>query len=259
MKQVITITFCDTAENHVGMEKLGTKRSRGFNLVELKSIQKKLIEMGVQDVSITNLNDYLPSDAPEVENAYFLKATNALNFLLPNLKTHTDLHSELSSHHWDKKYYDVRRKKVLNKHARANVCYGKTSQVANFEEKKGTIIAFKQVPLLNSVLKHILKLVNRPNMQAEGNFYTDGGEKKTGIGFHGDAERKEVVAIRTGNQTMPLHYQWYYRNQRVGNRFTTDIAPGDLYVMSHKAVGFDWKRSSIYTLRHATGAAKYTK
>jgi hypothetical protein len=30
-----------------------------------------------------------------------------------------------------------------------------------------------------------------------------------------------------------------------------------MYVMSEKAVGSDWKRSSILTLRHATGAKKF--
>ena len=34
------------------------------------------------------------------------------------------------------------------------------------------------------------------NMVAEGNYYYD--LKKCGIGFHGDAERKKVVAIRVG-------------------------------------------------------------
>ena len=29
-------------------------------------------------------------------------------------------------------------------------------------------------------------------------------------------------------------------------------------MMSEKAVGYDWKRSSIYTLRHAAGTSKYT-
>jgi hypothetical protein len=33
---------------------------------------------------------------------------------------------------------------------------------------------------------------------------------------------------------------------------------GDLYVMSEKAVGQDWKRKVIPTLRHAAGAKKYT-
>ena len=68
-----------------------------------------------------------------------------------------------------------------------------------------------------------------------------------------------VIAIRTGNNTMPLHYQWFYRSKSVGRNFSVDIAPGDLYVMSEKAVGTDWKKKSILTIRHASGAAKYVK
>jgi hypothetical protein len=30
-----------------------------------------------------------------------------------------------------------------------------------------------------------------------------------------------------------------------------------MYVMSEKAVGTDWKSSKFFTLRHATGCAKY--
>jgi len=31
---------------------------------------------------------------------------------------------------------------------------------------------------------------------------------------------------------------------------------GDVYFMSEKAVGYDWKHSSIYSLRHAAGNEK---
>lgn len=31
------------------------------------------------------------------------------------------------------------------------------------------------------------------------------------------------------------------------------LQPGDVYIMSEKAVGFDWKRSAVPTLRHAAG------
>jgi hypothetical protein len=31
-----------------------------------------------------------------------------------------------------------------------------------------------------------------------------------------------------------------------------------MYLMSEKAVGTDWKKPTIYTLRHATGAKKFT-
>lgn len=95
--------------------------------------------------------------------------------------------------------------------------------------------------------------------QAEGNFYQDGGVKDTGVGYHGDAERRMVIAIRTGNNMMPLHYQWFFKSEPIGKNFSVDIAPGDLYVMSEKAVGTDWKKKSILTLRHASGAAKYVK
>jgi hypothetical protein len=67
-----------------------------------------------------------------------------------------------------------------------------------------------------------------------------------------------VVAIRTGTNSMNLHYQWFHDSKKVGKNFSIRIAPGDLYVMSEKAVGTDWKRKSILTLRHATGASKYT-
>jgi hypothetical protein len=30
-----------------------------------------------------------------------------------------------------------------------------------------------------------------------------------------------------------------------------------MYVMSYKAVGFDWKKKSIMTLRHAAGSDKF--
>ena len=37
------------------------------------------------------------------------------------------------------------------------------------------------------------------------------------------------------------------------------FSDGDMYIMEEKAVGNDWKKSSIFTLRHAAGAEKYLK
>ena len=92
---------------------------------------------------------------------------------------------------------------------------------------------------------------------AEGNLYQDGGIKKTGLGYHGDSERKMVIAIRTGNNIMPLHYQWFYQTNKIGKNFSVDIAPTDLYIMSEKAVGTDWLKKSILTILHASGAPKF--
>jgi hypothetical protein len=58
---------------------------------------------------------------------------------------------------------------------------------------------------------------------------------------------------------MPLHYQWFYKSNPIGKNFSVVISPGDFYVMSEKAVGSDWKKKNTLTLRHASGARKYTK
>ena len=94
MKQVITATFCDTAENHAGMEKLGQKRCRGFNLAEMEQMKQNLMEKGVKDVSIINLNQYLPQDASEP--AYLLKASSAKIFITQS-ENSIDLHRTISS------------------------------------------------------------------------------------------------------------------------------------------------------------------
>jgi hypothetical protein len=92
-------------------------------------------------------------------------------------------------------------------------------------------------------------------LNAEANYYYD--VKKCGIGFHGDGERKKVVAFRMG-VSMPLYYQWYQNSKPVGERFEIELNDGDMYIMSEKAVGFDWLKKKVATLRHATGCAKYT-
>ena len=93
---------------------------------------------------------------------------------------------------------------------------------------------------------------------AEGNFYFD--SSTCGVGFHGDDERKKVVGLRlsTGGRP-PLHYQWFKDKKPIGHRAVIQLDDGDVYVMSEKASGNDEKKTNIPTLKHATGAAKFTK
>ena len=77
--------------------------------------------------------------------------------------------------------------------------------------------------------------------------------KKCYIGFHGDTERKIVMAVRLG-ATIPIHYRWYQEGKPIeGKEWSININDGDMYIMSDKAVGTDWKRRKIKTLRHAAG------
>ena len=92
-------------------------------------------------------------------------------------------------------------------------------------------------------------------MKAEGNYYYN--PEKCGIGYHGDSERKIVVGVRLG-VSIPLCYQWFYKSKPIGDRIRLDLNHGDIYIMSAKAVGNDWRKRSIYTLRHSAGCDKYT-
>lgn len=188
-------------------------------------------------------------DLSKVEDAYILIARN----FLPKKNAKRLLYKQLAMYKWDRKYYDTRRKCVLNKHARANVCFDETHQEPIYEEGKGTILSWDEIPELKRLRDKIGLVIGAKgqNLICEGNWYDN--KDKNGIGWHGDAERTKVVALRLG-ATMPIVFHWFYKSVPIGNTFTLNVNDGDLYIMSEKA---DWKSRNKYTLRHAAGAKKY--
>lgn len=119
------------------------------------------------------------------------------------------------------------------------------------------MIDFKELPLLNKLRDNLQKYFGKlsEKLLAEGNYYYD--SNNCGIGFHGDSERKIVIGVKLG-VSIPLHFHWYLRNKRIGDRCTLKFNHGDVYIMSQKATGNDWKKSSKCTLRHAAGCEKFT-
>ena len=132
--------------------------------------------------------------------------------------------------------------------------------------------------LVQSIAEHFGPKAQGLNM--EGNYYYN--NDVCGIGFHGDTggfseprsgiekprssfdfterssvkskddERRKVIGIRLG-ASIPIHFQWFHHHQASGDPYVIPLQGGDMYVMSEKAVGADWKSSSILTLRHAVG------
>jgi hypothetical protein len=109
---------------------------------------------------------------------------------------------------------------------------------------------------LNTLRKNLLFIIGEKalDLKAEGNYYYD--ITKCGIGYHGDSERRRVVGVRIG-ATLPLRYQWFYQSKSIGPFINFNLEHGDIYIMSEKAVGTDWKSSNIPTLRHAAGCDKF--
>lgn len=254
-KSVITLTFGDCAENHKGMEMIGktANAGEGFTIDDLREIKAKFEVLGC----VANL--HMLNTLPEQAEAGLLVIKNAVDVLLRKYtheETKTTLTVEQAEVLWDKKAFMYGR--VVNKHARWNVCYSETGHEPAYETGKGRVIAYDEVPVLQFLRDEVLPVYFGPKAQSlkcEGNYYYD--IETCGIGFHGDSERRKVIAVRLG-ASLPIHYQWYHEGAPVGERMVFGLDGGDMYVMSEKTVGTDWKCKKIHTLRHATGCSKFT-
>lgn len=259
MNKTWSLTIGNGGENHTGMEFLGNLRKKGDGwtverLIKAKNILENIFE---KKVDMFNLNEIclkgivIPEKCEKPKDGYLMVVRN---FLSENV--HENFKKELGSYKWDRKYFDTRRGKVLNKHARANVCYGKKGRVADYENKKGTIIGFEESPLVEHLLKVVEILMNDENLIVEGNQYDD--VNKNGIGPHGDTERVCVACLRVG-ASMPMKFGMFWNNKLRGIPFETIIKGGDLYFMNEEAVGAEWKKKSKWIWRHCAGAPKYLK
>ena len=203
-----------------------------------------------------NMNQYCDiSLNVRYDQARVLVIKKGVDHLLKSIdKTSDDMFKELESLSWDTKALMYGR--VVNKKARYNICIADKAQKSDFENGKGTIIPFRKLECCNEIRKTIGNYLNDANdLVGEGNCYYD---DTCGIGWHGDSERRKVMAVKLGN-VKPLYFQWYLKGQRIGELCKIDLEHGDLYIMSEKAVGTDWKMRLFPTLRHSTGADTFTK
>jgi len=248
IKKVYTITYGDVAENHARMQKIGTLHEHGYSIEKLKNIQTRLNTYGL----VTELIDLNAGLDTSYEKAMILVIRQGVQHILGE-NTTTELIKENDVLTMDK--HALMKGRVVNKLARWNLCFADEDQEPNYEDGKGRIVAWKHIPRMTRIRNVIAEWTEDVLLNAEANYYYD--ISKCGIGYHGDAERKKVVAIRMG-ASMPLYYKWYQNSIPVSEPIKVTLNDGDMYIMSEKAVGFDWLKKKVATLRHATGCSKYT-
>ena len=257
-KPTWSLTIGNGGENHAGMEFLGNmrKKGQGWDIDRLLYAKEILENIFDKHVDLFNLNELclegvtIP-EGQKPKDSYLMVVRGFLSD-----RVHQNMIKELGSYVWDRKYWDTRRQKVLNKLARANVCYGKEGREANYAEGKGTIVGFEQSPLVGNLLKVVEILMRDKDLIVEGNQYDD--VSKNGIGPHGDSERVCVSCLRVG-ESMPMKFGMFWNCKLRGKPFETLIKGGDLYFMSEEAVGAEWKSRSKWVWRHCAGAPKYLK
>ena len=250
-----TITFGDVAENHARMQKIGTLHERGYSAASLQALGEKLQRMGLttEYVSLNQRWLCLNTHHPFPEASVLIIRRGVQHILGTNsTQPLQDEHAPLDV---DKKAFMKGR--VVNKHARWNLCFDDVDQEPDYETGKGRIVAYEHIPLTQQIRETIAMWTEDELLKGEANYYYD--LSKCGIGYHGDGERRKVFAMRFGaSEQAPLYYQWFQDSAPVGERIPLILGDGDMYVMSEKAVGFDWLKKKIPTLRHATGCDKFT-
>ena len=244
---IITLTYCDMAENSVEMQQIGNmvRRGHGFQLSELNHI-KELMEKKEAICNLYSLGNEKTADA------YVLVIKNGVNIMLSDFGYDEKmLYEEQANLDHDK--YKFQRGGVVNSKARYNLCFSNKNQEPDYINKKGRIIAFDNVPITKALRESFLQFGEKSsNLQIEGNYYYD--RSICGISFHGDNERRKVIGVRLGDeQSFPLQFQWYLRRKPMFKRIEIPLSSGDIYVMSEKAVGNDGDWPRFYVLKHATG------
>lgn len=254
-KETMTITFGDVAENHPGMQKLGKLASQGLSLKELQDAKAKFEGNGYA-CELINIKNALENqkDKDEAPECYVLVVRNFLKdtFGEDNKVIADAIYEEQSRLLWDKKAKMYGR--VVDKHARWNLCYDHVAQEPDYEIGKGRVIAWNQIPYLNH-FKQLLPMYfgdKANDLAAEGNRYYD--VNSCYISYHRDRERKIVIALRLG-ASLPLKFQWFRNGEIVGKEVKLIVNHGDLYAMSERAVGWGFNSTKL-NLQHAAGLDK---
>mmetsp|Transcript_18344 Transcript_18344/g.42846 ORF Transcript_18344/g.42846 Transcript_18344/m.42846 type:complete len:284 (-) Transcript_18344:84-935(-) len=251
------ITFGEVAITHVGAPEYGTGlRDHGFSVTELRALSSKL-----PGSELVSLNEALPAeykDAPGAdEDAAILVVRAGAVTMLQSATAAEELLKEQDSIVYDRMFFD--RGQTKHKRARHNLVFGDVAHAASSDYKQPTVHSFSSLPLL-ARFRELLPRVfgaKAEGLFAEGNHYYD---STCGVGFHGDAERKIVICLSLGASST-LRYQWRPpgSSTAVGKSVDIEVHHGDVYVMSEKASGWDWKRRSKARLVHAAGAVKYIR
>ena len=150
MNMTITVTFGEQAENHKGMQVIGNLMNQGFTCSELDNIKNNMLKCNL-NVNIYDLNENLENEIKcKVESSKILVIKNGVDFILSQnfgKFKKEDLLNELLKLNYDKQAFMYGR--VVNKHARHNLCFSDFEQIADIQNKKGTVIKFNTLPILN--------------------------------------------------------------------------------------------------------------
>ena len=236
----ISITFGDVSVNHYNNQKNGTLAKLGYSIEDLEFLKNKFEKKQIE-CELIRLDEVVEKDL----GAGILIIRDGLKYFDIN---HDELFNELVNLEWDKKYLCPRRRRVLNKRARYNLCFSAKSQEPEYEQGKGRIYAFDDLKNLNKLRNDLGDFGDEfKELEAEGNLYFS---KKCYISLHCDNERAKVYCIKLG-RSMNLNFNLFYNKEKKFEEFKFLLNGGDMYVLTETAKGKDSRKKNTFYLKHA--------
>lgn len=251
------VTFGEVAILHVGGKELGdNRRDTGFQVDELAQIHRNLRSKGVEAEHVM-ISDALPEELRPAHSASVLVIRNGAAHFCKDAGAADKMLAEQRGIPYDKKFWNARQKKTMHKRARYNTTFAEHDVAPSEDFQTPSTHAFP--PTLAAFRNGLPSVLGDKavGLSAEGNHYF---EPKSGIGYHGDAERKIVICLSLGGSSV-LRYHWRLPGSSEHTLSPVDVrvSHGDVYIMSEKATGFDWKCRSRVRVVHGAGSDKYIK
>lgn len=251
--QRYALTLGEQSLLHIGGVVTGNGLSEeGFTVKELFEISKKF-----PTSQLTLLSAALPPEHRKGNSAGLLLIRGGIDIIMGEKGYADKMLEEQNKMQYDLKFWSSRFKKTLNNKARYKAVFGEKHIDHDEEYKQPNVIGWDEVPLFKKLRAKLPEVFGEKakDLNAEGNFYY---EEKSYIGYHGDTERKIVICCSLGAPAT-LRFVWREpgSNKDYKGPFSFTVSHSDLYVMSQKCSGYDYKKSSLYRLVHAAGSEKY--
>lgn len=251
------ITFGEVAILHVGGKEIGSGiREHGFTVDDLRSIRDAVTKSG-GTAELYDISGRLPDEHRSANEAATLVIRNGADLVCGQENAAGTLLEEQRGISYDRKFWNARQQKTMNKRARYNTTFSDSSVSPSPDYQTPSTHKFPE--MLGKFRDGLVPILgdNAANLNAEGNHYF---KPQSGIGFHGDAERKIVICLSLGGSSV-LRYHWRMpgSSEHSSDALDVPIHHGDVYIMSEKATGFDWKSRSRFRVVHGAGSEKYIK
>ena len=206
---------------------------------------------------------FAPPLIKDLPQACLLVIKNGISLLMEDDADAAKLYPEQDRLRYDGKFFDKGKLKV--KRAHKAMIFSAEGRKASDDYKQPTVTAFSEVPRLTHIRSALSTLLGprTTDLEVDGTKYHtsfhekgDDGKlmkKKSNTGWHGDDKRKIVVGVCLG-AAATLSFVWRLPGSSKNFHDTLVTIPlhhGDIYVMSEKATGFDWKLTSLLRVLHS--------